>query len=221
MEAGAPAVEQRERLGGWGGHVATEEETEGLTRSNVAIRVAAERVRAADGNARAEKKRQKVNSGRILNPLTRCGGNKLIHAAHSSVHNPSYVMDGVPPNSGPYRSAEDLPDLSAWHSQDGTPGGFSQQQLEERLEGAAGGRPLELEVPQHAFHRPAPRELDSDGKLIGTDSLSTGWCYCSARVVRFYPVGCLLPLCCRASAVPNNGWLDAMAGDDRVYYCSD
>ena len=38
IEAGAPAVEQRERLGGWGGHVATEEQI----RSNVAIRVAAE-----------------------------------------------------------------------------------------------------------------------------------------------------------------------------------
>ena len=54
----------------------TEEESEELTRSNVAIRVAAERVRAADSNTRAEKKRQKVNSGRIPNPYTRCGGNK-------------------------------------------------------------------------------------------------------------------------------------------------
>ena len=77
-------------------------------------------------------------------------------------------------------------------------------------------------MPQHAFHLPALRELDPDGKPIGTDSLTTGWCNCSrGRVARFYPVGCLLPLCCRADAVPNNGWLDAMAGDDRVYYCSD
>ena len=76
-------------------------------------------------------------------------------------------------------------------------------------------------MPQHSFHRPAPFGLDPDGKPIRTDPLSTRWCYCSARVVRFYPVGCLLPLCCRASAVPNQGWLDAMAGDDRIYYSSD
>ena len=71
-------------------------------------------------------------------------------------------------------------------------------------------------MPQHSFHRPAPFGLDPDGKPIRTDPLSTRWCYCSARVVRFYPVGCLLPLCCRASAVPNKGWLDAMAGDDML-----
>ena len=41
-EAEAPAVEQREMPGGWGGFVATEEQK----RSNVAKRVAAELVRA-------------------------------------------------------------------------------------------------------------------------------------------------------------------------------
>ena len=40
-EAGAPAAGQRERQGGWGGHSMTEEESEELTRSNEATRVAA------------------------------------------------------------------------------------------------------------------------------------------------------------------------------------
>ena len=64
----------------------TEEESEELTRSNEATRVTAERVRAADSDARAEKKRQKVASGITPNHLTRCGGYKLILAEHSSAY---------------------------------------------------------------------------------------------------------------------------------------
>ena len=211
----------------------TEEESEELTRSNEATRVKAERVRAADNDARVEKKRQKVASGLTPNHLTCCGGYKLIIAEHSNPYNVSYVMDGLPPMSGPYRSPKDPSDLLEWHSQDFSQpqlerhaqgfslGEFSQLQLFENLEGAAGKHPLEFEVPQNSFHRPVPPGLDPDGTPIRSDPLSTGWCYCSARVAVFYPVGCNLPWCCRASAVLNKGWLDAMARENMIYYCSD
>ena len=66
---------------------------------------------------------------------------------------------------------------------------------------------------EFAFHLPPLCELDSDGKPIGTKSPTTGWCDCSRGLeVLFYPIGCRLPLCCRADAVPNNGWLDAWPG---------
>ena len=166
--------------------------------------------------------RGRIDSGVYANPLTRCGGNALIYAAHSNVYHPSYLWDGKPPEAGPYLPAEAFSDLSVWHSQNGVPGTLPHQQLKERFELAAGGRPLEFEVPRHAFHLPPLRELDSGGKPIGTNSPTTGWCDCSRGLdVLFYPIGCRLPLCCRADAVPNNGWLDAMARDDRVYYCSD
>ena len=198
------------------------EATAGEELNWAARREAAKRVRASDGDERAAKKQTRIDNGSYANPDIRCGGNAPIYASHSDVHHPSYRRDGKPPGSGPYRPAEAFPNLPAWHSQNGVPGAFPQQQLEKRLERAVGGRPLEVEVPQHAFHLPALRELDSDGKPIGTNSSTTGWCDCSrGLVVRFYPIGCLLPLCCRANAVPNNGWLDATARDGRVYYCSD
>ena len=179
-------------------------------------------MRAADGNARAAEKRRKIDSGVYANPATRCGGNMLVPSSLSNVYVPSCLMDGRPLAAGPYHPAEAFSDLSMWHSQDGVTGTLPHQRLKERLALAAGGRPLEFEVPRHAFHLPPLRELDSDGKPIGTNSLTTGWCDCSRGLkVRFYPIGCRLPLCCRADAVPNNGWLDAMDRDDRVYYCSD
>ena len=93
-----------------------------------------------------------------------------------------------------------------WHAQDGAPGTLPHQQLNERLALAAGRRSLEFEVPRNAFHLPPLRELDSDGKPIGTKAPTTGWCYCSRGLeVLFYPIGCRLPLCCAADAVPNNG----------------
>ena len=189
-------------------------------------------MRAADHYARVEKKRQKLADSRPVNRLTRCGGYKLILGEYSHPYGPSYLMDGLPPMSGPYHPPKDPLNLLEWHSQDFARrqlerhaqgfslGEFSQRRLFEKLEGAAGRQPLEFEVPRNSFHRPAPPGLESDGTPIRSDPLSTGWCYCSARVAVFYPAECKLPWCCRATVVPNEGWLDAMARENRLYYSS-
>ena len=208
----------------WLGYELTaEEELELVARGE-----AAKRWRASSGDERAARKRTRIVSGGYVSPLSRCGGNSWFYAAHSDSSYPQYRLAGKPPGCGLFRPAEAFPNVTAWHFQGGVPGipeaeylQFPRLQLGKRLELAAGGRSLEIEVLQHAFHNPALRELDSDGKPIGTDSPSTGWCNCSrGLVVRFYPIGCLLPLCCRANAVPNDGWLVAMARDDRILYCS-
>ena len=157
----------------------------------------------------------------------------LIPGEHSHPYGPSYLMDGLPPMSGPYHPPKDPLNLSEWHNQDlsrrqleqnaqgSSLGEFAQLQLFKKLEGAAGRQPLEFEVPRNSFHRPAPPGRESDGTPIRSDPLSTGWCYCSARVAVFYPAECKLPWCCRATTVPNEGWLDAMARENMMYYSSD
>ena len=55
---------------------------------------------------------------------------------------------------------------------------------------------------------------------VDTEPPVTGWCYCLERVALFYPAECKLPWCCRATAVPNRGWLAAMAGEKGLYYSS-
>ena len=117
------------------------------------------------------------------------GGNMLVPSSRSNVYDPSYLLDGRPPATGPYLPAEAFPELSMWHSQDGVTGTLPHQQLKERLELATGGRPLEFEVPRNAFHLPPLRELDSGSKPIGTNSPTTGWCGCSRGLeVLFYGV---------------------------------
>ena len=156
----------------------------------------------------------------------------LIPGEHSHPYGPSYLMDGLPPMSGPYHPPKDPLNLSEWHNQDlsrrqleqnaqgSSLGEFAQLQLFKKLEGAAGRQPLEFEVPRNSFHRPVPPGWEADGTSIRSDPLSTGWCYCSARVAVFYPAECRLPWCCRATVVPNVGWLDAMARESRLYYSS-
>ena len=55
---------------------------------------------------------------------------------------------------------------------------------------------------------------------VDTEPPVTGWCVCLERVALFYPAKCTLPWCCRATAVPNQGWLAAMAGENKLYYSS-
>ena len=98
---------------------------------------------------------------------------------------------------------------------------LSQLQLYKRLEGAAGRHPLEFEVPRNSFHRPVPYGWEACTTSVRSEQLVTRWCYCSARVALFYPAECKLPWCCRATAVPNEGWLDAMARENMIYYSSD
>ena len=167
-----------------------------------------------------------------VNDETRCGGNALIPGELSHPFHRSYMMDGYP-DSGPYDPPGDPHDLSGWHNQDRLRGQFeqddedpsigelSQLQFHKRLEIAAGRDPLEFEVPRNSFYRPVPHGWEACSTSTRSEPMSTGWCYCSTRVALFYPAECKLPWCCRATAVPNEGWLAAMAREEKIYFSSD
>ena len=97
------------------------------------------------------------------------------------------------------------------------------QQFYVRLEWEAGGQILECDVPRKALcialrYR---RRTDIAGTAeVDTVPAPTGWCACNERLALFYPLKHRLPLCCRATAVPNQGWLAAMAGESKLYYTS-
>ena len=149
--------------------------------------------------------------------------------------------------SGPYRKLKNLregnlttswgtslqaDELADWQNQDrarchpeqDTQGSAidesTQLQFYGKLERAAGRHVLEFEVPQNAFYRPLPYGWEAGMTTVCAEPSVTGWCYCLEQVAFFYPAECKLPWCCRATAVPNQGWLAAMAGEKRLYYSS-
>ena len=223
---------QRIGFGGWGGRKLTKEEAEADARSSEAIRDRASRARAADHQTLAEKKKRRIASKEPVNDRTRCGGNALVPGDCSTLNAPTYLMNGKPAMSGPYYKLGNPRDLSDWQNQDrarcqpeqDTQGSAidesTQLQFYGKLERAAGRHVLEFEVPQNSFYRPLPYGWEAGMTTVCSEPLVTGWCYCSARVALFYPAECKLPWCCRATAVPNQGWLAAMAGEERLYYSS-
>ena len=223
---------QRIGFGGWGGRKLTKEEAEVDARSSEAIRDRASRARAADHQTLAEKRERRIAMKEPVNERTRCGGNVLVPGDCSTLNAPSYLMNGKPAMSGPYYKLGNLRDPSDWQNQDrarchpeqDTQGSAidesTQLQFYGKLERAAGRHVLEFEVPQNAFYRPLPYGWEAGMTTVCTEPLVTGWCYCLERVALFYPAECKLPWCCRATAVPNQGWLAAMAGEKRLYYSS-
>ena len=243
---GPPDAALEEHLG-WGGRKLTKEEAEASARSSEASRDRAARARAADHQTLAEMKKQRIANKEPVNERARDGGLGLVLGVGSTLDAPSYVMNGKPAMSGPYRKLENLregnlttswgtslqaDELADWQNQDrarycseqDTQGSAidesTQLQFYGKLERAAGRHVLEFEVPQNAFYRPLPYGWEAGMTTVCSEPLVTGWCYCSARVALFYPAECKLPWCCRATAVPNQGWLAAMAGEERLYYSS-
>ena len=97
------------------------------------------------------------------------------------------------------------------------------QQFYVRLEWEAHGRILECDVPSDAL-RTAARyrrcENDADAAEMFNVPATTGWCVCKKGLAGFFPYKHLLPLCCGATAVPDQGWLAAMAMETKLYYSS-
>ena len=92
-----------------------------------------------------------------------------------------------------------------------------------RFEWEARGRILECDVPSKALCMAARyrRSTDvADTAEMDIVPAPTGWCACKEGLALFYPEKHLLPLCCRATAVPDQGWLAAMAMETKLYYSS-
>ena len=238
---------QHNGQGGWGGRKLTKEEAEASARSSEASRVRTARARAADHQTLAEMKKQRIANKEPVNERARCGGLGLVLGVGSTLGAPKYVMNGKPAMSGPYYKLENPREgnlttswgtsqqadrLADWQKQDRarchpeqvTQGlaidESTQLQFYGKLERAAGRHVLEIEVPQNTFYRPLPYGWEAGMATVCSEPLVTGWCYCLERVALFYPAECKLPWCCRATAVPNQGWLAAMAGEERFYYSS-
>ena len=97
------------------------------------------------------------------------------------------------------------------------------QQFYVRLEWEARGRILECDVPRKALCMAARymRRTDTaDTAEMGIVPVPTDWCACKGGLALFYPLKHMLPLCCRATFVPDQDWLAAMAGETKIYYSS-
>ena len=97
------------------------------------------------------------------------------------------------------------------------------QQFYVRLEWEARGRILECDVPRKALCMAARymRRTDTaDTAEMGIVPVPTDWCACKGGLALFYPLKHMLPLCCRATFVPNQDWLAAMAVETKLYYSS-
>ena len=192
-------------------------------------------------------KKQRIANKEPVNERARDGGLGLVLGVGSTLDAPSYVINGKPAMSGPYRKLKYLregnlttwggtslqaEELADWHNQDparyhpeqDTQGSAidesTQLQFYGKLERTAGRHVLEFDVPQNALYRPLPYGWEAGMAKVATEPPVTGWCYCLERVALFYPAECKLPWCCRATAVPNRGWLAAMAGENKLYYSS-
>ena len=245
LASGTPVDEEYH---GWGERTRTEEETKASELSCEVTCDKSARARSDDNRALAKAKKQNVYNGASVSDQTRDGGGVLAMGICSRrVVNCKPPKSG--PYSGPrYRrergegnltnrgpgagSVLQAGDRANYHKQDlerhyseqgvqGPPNDeAAQSQLYVRLEREAGGQILECDVPKNALYRPLPYGYEAGMAKVDTVPSPTGWCVCNERRALFYPLKHTLPWCCRATAVPNQGWLAAMAGESKLYYTS-
>ena len=205
---GPPAAVAR---GGWGGDMHTEGKPEGAEPSGEGTN--GEPAQAGSDDSHVSTKAQKLathKGARCVCSMTRDGICKL----KSGINN-DRVIDCWPLGFSAQNTQDLVIDEASFH--------LSVQQFYARLNQEAQGRILQCDVPSDAL-RTAARyrrcEDDADAAEMFNVPAPTGWCVCKKGLAGFFPYEHLLPLCCRATAVPDQGWLAAMAMETKIYYSS-
>ena len=195
---------------GWGWSTRTEEEPEVAERSGEETSDKSAQARSDDNRASAKAQKLNTYNGARVSDQTRDGRCKLKTGISSDrVVDCRPLHFSVPDTQGPVIDEAMLETLV--------------QNFYVRLEWEARGRILECDVPRKALHMAARymRRTDTaDTAEMGSVPLPTGWCACGGGLALFYPLKHMLPLCCRATFVPDQDWLAAMAGETKIYYSS-
>ena len=205
---GPPAAVAR---GGWGGCMHTEGEPEVAEPSGEGT--SGESAQAGSDDSLASTKAQKLathKGARCVCFLTRDGICRL-----QSGISTDHVIDCWPLGFSVQNTQDLVIDEASLH--------LMVQQFYVRLEWEAHGQILECDVPSDALRMAARYRRcteDADAAEMFNVPAPTGWCVCKKGLAGFFPYKHLLPLCCGATAVPDQGWLAAMAMETKLYYSS-
>ena len=196
---------------GWGGITHTEGVPEVAEPSGEETSGESAQARSDDNQASTKAQKLATHKGaRCVCVLTRDGICKL----KSGISN-DRVIDCWPLGFSAQNTQDLVIDEASLH--------LRVKQFYARLNREAQGLILKVDVPSDAL-RTAARyrrcEDDADAAEMFNVPAPTGWCACKEGLALFYPERHLLPLCCRATAVPDQGWVAAMAMETKLYYSS-